>query len=81
MENMLHENGGGDDWDPTRQHNWTLGHVFETDPLPHQISMSTHVVPNVRGPLRSEMMIIVGVMSSRMRRRRFKDEEIFPVSC
>jgi len=80
METRLHETGGGLSTDPTRQHDWTLAGVFETDSLPHQISMSLHTIPNVRGPLRSEMMIIVGVMISRMRRLRFQDQEVFPVS-
>lgn len=38
-----------------------------------------HAIPDVSGPLRSEMMIIVRVMSARIRRRRFQDQEIFPV--
>jgi hypothetical protein len=81
METRLHETGGGRSTDPTRQYDWTLGGVFETDSLPHQLSMSLHTLPNVRGPLRSEMMIIVGVMISRMKRLRFQDQEVFPVSC
>lgn len=80
MERMLYEYGHGESWDPTRQYDWALGGVFETETVPHEICMSTHVVPNVRGPLRSEMMIIAGVIGARMRRRRFQDFEIFPVS-
>ena len=35
----------------------------------------------IQGPMRSELMIITGIIFSRMRRKRFKDEEVFPVSC
>lgn len=80
MERALYEYGGGESLDPTRQHDWALGDIYETEGFPHEICMSTHVVPNVHGPLRSEMMIVAGVMGARMRKRRFKDQEIFPVS-
>jgi hypothetical protein len=80
MERMLHENGNGSTTDPTRQFDWSLDGMFEALPLPHQISMSRHFLPNVQGLIRSEMMIIAGVIGTRMKRCRFRDHEIFPVS-
>ena len=57
--------------------------MFETKDLPHQTYMAILVVPNVHGLLRSGLMIIADLMIERMRRRRFEDEEVFPVpsSC
>ena len=65
--------------DPTRQFEWEIASMFETKNLPHQTCMAIHVVPNVHGLLRSELMIIAGLMLERMRRRRFQDQEVFPV--
>ena len=80
MERRLYEQGDGGISDPTRQHDWELVCVFDTEFLPHEMCMSIHVVPNVRGPLRSEMMIILGLIGQRIKRRRFRDQEIYPVS-
>ena len=79
MERRLYELDNGDTSDPTRQHDWELVCVFDTESLPHEIYMSIHGVPNVRGPLRSEMMIILGLIGQRIRRRLFRDQEIYPV--
>ncbi len=79
MERRLYEYGGGDRRDPTRQHDWTLSSVYKTESLPHEMCLSMHVVPNVRGPLRSEMMIILGLIGQRLKLRRFRHHEILPV--
>ncbi len=39
-----------------------------------------HQVPNVQGLIRSEMMIVVGLILARLRRLRFPEHEAFPVS-
>ena len=80
MERALRECGDGDSSDPTRQHDWHLSCLFDIESLPHEMCMSMHVVPKVRGPLRSEMMIILGLIGWRIKRRRFRDQEIYPVS-
>lgn len=80
MERRLQENGNGDISDPIRQYDWSLGGVFDTESMPHEMCTSIHVIPNVRGPLRSELMIILGLMGSRLRRKHFQDQEVFPVS-
>ena len=77
---MLHESSGGLESEPTRQYYWELAGVFKCDALPHRICTSMHSVPNVRGPLRGELMTIIAVMLVSMKKRRFKDHEIFPVS-
>lgn len=80
MQRMLHEYRNGDTSNPTRQYNWDLSGSFDARPLPHQMCMSMHAIPNVRGPLRSEVMIILALMGSRIKARRFQDQEVFPVS-
>ena len=80
MERRLYELGNGDISDPTCQYDWELVCVFDTAFLPHEMYMSIHVVPNVRGPLRSEMMIILGLIGQRIKRRRFGDQGVYPVS-
>ncbi len=80
MERRLHEHGNGGISDPTRQHDWELVCAFDTEFLPHEMYMSIHAVPNVHGPLRSEMMIIPGLIGQRIKRRRFSDQETYPVS-
>jgi hypothetical protein len=65
-------------WDPTCQNDWALGGVFEREAVPREICMSTHVVPNARGPLRSEMMIIAGVIGARMRNVASRITKYFP---
>jgi hypothetical protein len=77
---MLHESPGGEESEPTRQHYWELAGTLECDTLPHRNCISMHAVPNVRGPLRGELMTIVAVMLVSMKSRRFEDHEIFPVS-
>jgi hypothetical protein len=42
--------------------------------------MAKHHLPNVQSLIRSEMMIITAMMMARYKRRRFQDEEVFPVS-
>ena len=80
MERRLYELGDGDISEPTRQHDWELVCVFDTESLPHEMYMSIHTVPNIHGPLRSEMMIILGLIGQRIKQRRFEDQGIYPVS-
>ena len=76
IERKLHESGVGNSSDPTRR---LLEGIFETKSLPHQICICKHFLPNVQGPIRSEMMIITAVIFARMRKTRFEDQETFPV--
>ncbi len=80
VEKLLCENGNRHETDPTRQYDWNAFGVHETEHLPHQLAMSMHEVPNVQCLLRSEMMIVVGLILARLRRKRFPKHDIFPVS-
>lgn len=79
IEKVLYEDPTGPESNPTGQYHWALAGIFETDSLPHQTCMSLHQLPNVKGPIRSEVMIIAAILSVRIKKSRFQDQIHFPL--
>jgi len=66
--------------DPTRQSSWRLLEVFTTtNSLPHRSCIACHEIMDVTGIVRSEIMILTGLMIARMRSKTHLDHEVFPV--
>jgi hypothetical protein len=77
MESRLQENGsdpGG--IDATRKVSWGSGDIFATkNSLSHRTTIA-----GATGLMRSELMILTGLMIVRMYRDAYVKDEIFPVS-
>jgi hypothetical protein len=70
---------GDSETDPTTQFEWHRGETFEAEGYPHRTCISAHAIPNASGLLRSEMMIITGMMLGRMESEDHQQQEVFPV--
>lgn len=65
---------------PTRQSNWRLLDVFATtNRLPHRSCIACHEIMDVTGIIRSELMILAGLMIARMNDNTHLKHEVFPV--
>lgn len=58
--------------DPRRQYDWRLERHFKAENFPHSSCIGRTGLINVQGLVRSEMMIITGMMISAMREKRNK---------
>ena len=65
--------------DPTCQFHWCIEEHFSAQGFPHRSCISRAGVPNVQGLIRSEMMIVIGIMLSVMREKTNQDITIVPV--
>ena len=56
--------------------------LFEIPKYPHRACVSCHEVPDATGLIRSELMLLVGMMTIRILReeKEFIDDQTFPVS-
>lgn len=65
---------------PTMQNEWGLVGIFETkNNLPHRCCIAYHEIFGVTGPIRSELMILTGLMASNMRREAYREHKVIPV--
>ena len=83
LEESLREFEGLSSTDPTSQNEWNLTDLREIPDHPHRSCISCHAVADVIGPMRSELMILTGLMIIRMRRKEkpFLHDDTFPVSA
>jgi hypothetical protein len=65
--------------DPRRQFDWRLEEDFAADKFPHRSCIGRAGIPNVNGLVRSEMMIVTGMMISALRERGNEGLVIVPV--
>ncbi|KAF7512834.1 hypothetical protein GJ744_011937 [Endocarpon pusillum] len=81
LEERLPEFEGLSSTDATSQNEWMLMDLHEIANHPHRSCISCHAVPDVIGPMRSELMILTGMMIIRMRRKEepFLDDDTFPI--
>lgn len=66
---------------PTEQTTWTLLDMFAAKHgLPHRSCMVSAEIRDVTGPTRHELMILSGLMGTRMVRKDYVKHTVFPVS-
>ena len=65
---------------PKSEYQWHIADHFVAKGLPHRSYLCVAGVSDVEGLIRSEMMVVTGMMVSAMREKQNEDFTIFPVS-